>query len=222
MSGPSKKPRKVRADAKLKTLPADAQQRIADWCMDGTLESARSRCASELGVTISLDAVSKFFAWWKTAQDTAARKETLAELFNRADANAKAVGQMLAERGATAAQIAAADHLVFQLQATKAGEEATALDRENFIELEKLRIARESAETKGRHDAAKLATANRRAAQAERALLVQEAKFRRETCELFLKWSADAKAREVLSSGASNAEKIERLGQQMFGEDWNA
>lgn len=45
-------------------------------------------------------------------------------------------------------------------------------------------------------------------------------KFRRETAELFLKWQADQRAREIASSSSTNAEKIERLGELMFGEDW--
>jgi hypothetical protein len=45
-------------------------------------------------------------------------------------------------------------------------------------------------------------------------------KFQRDTCELFLKWFEDKRAKEVLSSSASNSDKIEQLGQLMFGEDW--
>lgn len=45
-------------------------------------------------------------------------------------------------------------------------------------------------------------------------------KFQRETCELFLRWSEDQRAREIAAGSTTNAEKIERLGQLMFGEDW--
>jgi hypothetical protein len=45
-------------------------------------------------------------------------------------------------------------------------------------------------------------------------------KFQRDTCELFLKWFEDKRAKEVLASSASNSDKIEQLGQLMFGEDW--
>ncbi|MDE1907216.1 MAG: hypothetical protein KGH75_12280 [Rhodospirillales bacterium] len=45
-------------------------------------------------------------------------------------------------------------------------------------------------------------------------------KFQRETCELFLKWSADQKAREVAGSNLSYADKIEQLGQTMFPDSW--
>jgi hypothetical protein len=45
-------------------------------------------------------------------------------------------------------------------------------------------------------------------------------KLQRETCELFLKWDADKRAREIASSDVSHAEKIEQLGQLMFPETW--
>ncbi|HWY76868.1 MAG TPA: hypothetical protein VN281_14700 [Verrucomicrobiae bacterium] len=44
--------------------------------------------------------------------------------------------------------------------------------------------------------------------------------FQRETAELFIKWYADKEAAKVASSSMPNAEKLEKLGQIMFGEDW--
>ncbi len=52
-------------------------------------------------------------------------------------------------------------------------------------------------------------------------LSLDRQKFQRETAELFVKWSADAKARDIASSNLSHADKIEQLGQAMFGEDWS-
>ena len=51
---------------------------------------------------------------------------------------------------------------------------------------------------------------------------LDRAKFRRETCELFLKWSEDQRARQIAEGTASNSQKIEALGQLMFGEDWKS
>jgi len=56
--------------------------------------------------------------------------------------------------------------------------------------------------------------------QRDRELGLAEQRFQRETCELFLRWYNDQRASEVASSPASNSEKIERLGQLMFGEEW--
>jgi hypothetical protein len=45
-------------------------------------------------------------------------------------------------------------------------------------------------------------------------------KFRRQTCELFLKWYDDKRAKDIVESRSSNAEKLEQLGQTLFGEEW--
>ena len=44
--------------------------------------------------------------------------------------------------------------------------------------------------------------------------------FQRKSCELFLKWYEEKQAREVIEGRGSNSEKIDKLGQLMFGEDW--
>ena len=47
-------------------------------------------------------------------------------------------------------------------------------------------------------------------------------KFQRLTVKNFLDWYEDKTAREIATSNLSQADKIERLGQAMFGEDWTA
>lgn len=48
-------------------------------------------------------------------------------------------------------------------------------------------------------------------------------RFQRETAELFLKWAADRRAQEIANAGGlGQSEKIEQLGQLMFGDDWSA
>lgn len=56
--------------------------------------------------------------------------------------------------------------------------------------------------------------------QRDRVVTLHEKKFQRDSLKLFLKWAEDKRARDVLESRASNSEKIEQLGQIMFGEDW--
>jgi hypothetical protein len=53
--------------------------------------------------------------------------------------------------------------------------------------------------------------------QRERQLALEEAKFQRQTCELFLKWYDDKKAREIASSGTSTEGKVQLLIPLMFG-----
>lgn len=51
---------------------------------------------------------------------------------------------------------------------------------------------------------------------------LERQKFQRETAEMFLKWHTDQRASEIAASGGlAQSEKIERLGQLMFGEDWD-
>lgn len=45
-------------------------------------------------------------------------------------------------------------------------------------------------------------------------------KFQRDTCDLFIKWSADQRARDIAAAPTSNTDKIEALGKLMFGEEW--
>jgi hypothetical protein len=44
--------------------------------------------------------------------------------------------------------------------------------------------------------------------------------FRRETCELFLEWSQNEKAKAIASSNSTHEEKLKALDQAMFPEDW--
>jgi hypothetical protein len=60
----------------------------------------------------------------------------------------------------------------------------------------------------------------KRLAQKDEEIALAREKFQRETCALFLKWHADQHANELANADTSNAEKIERLGQLMFGETW--
>lgn len=70
--------------------------------------------------------------------------------------------------------------------------------------------------------ALKLATvAEKRAVVAERNADLAQRKFQRDTCELFLKWHSDQRATQIAEGPAtSTTDKIEQLGQLMFGDDW--
>lgn len=63
--------------------------------------------------------------------------------------------------------------------------------------------------------------ADRRTDIAEQALQIQRKKFQRDTCQLFLRWYQDQRAREIADdTRADTADKIEQLGQLIFQEDW--
>ena len=44
-------------------------------------------------------------------------------------------------------------------------------------------------------------------------------RFKRETCELFLKWFEDKRAKEIAAGGLSYSDKLKRLDQLMFPDD---
>jgi hypothetical protein len=45
-------------------------------------------------------------------------------------------------------------------------------------------------------------------------------RYQRDTCALFLKWYADERVKQIASSAAPQDEKVEKLGQTIFGDDW--
>ncbi len=74
---------------------------------------------------------------------------------------------------------------------------------------------------KGDHTAENLRLLRERLAQSAEALELEQQKFRRQTCELFLKWRDDDRARTIADGPGNAADKIEKLGQAMFGDLWN-
>jgi hypothetical protein len=57
-----------------------------------------------------------------------------------------------------------------------------------------------------------------RASIAQEQAKLSRDKFRRETCELFLRWYSDARAREIADSPASNEEKIKAIHGLYFAD----
>lgn len=64
---------------------------------------------------------------------------------------------------------------------------------------------------KGENDSQRLALDRQKAELQAEALELERAKFRRTTCELFLKWYRDQKALSIADSDGSNDEKIQAL-----------
>ncbi len=58
----------------------------------------------------------------------------------------------------------------------------------------------------------------RKLSQRDQELALDREKFQRETCETFLTWYADQRAREIADSDAPNADKIARLRQTYFAD----
>jgi hypothetical protein len=79
------------------------------------------------------------------------------------------------------------------------------------------RIQKSQADAEKARQAGKVVEQNeRRLAQADRKLALDEARFQRTTAELFLKWYEDKRAAEIANSGAKAEVKIENLRLLMF------
>ena len=72
----------------------------------------------------------------------------------------------------------------------------------------------------GDHVAEKLRLTTLRLDQTGALLDLEQKKFQRLTCDLFLKWREDERARNIADGPGTNDEKIDQLGQAMFGELW--
>lgn len=66
----------------------------------------------------------------------------------------------------------------------------------------------------------RLAQNERKLGQRDQVIALEREKFKRLTCELFLKWYNDQRAKDVINAGGDNSAQIERLGQLMFQDDW--
>lgn len=77
-----------------------------------------------------------------------------------------------------------------------------------------------SAMAKAQLERAKLDLRKQEAARQEKSLELEEKRFQRETCKLFLKWAESEEAKKIASGTGSNDEKIQRLGEMMFGDLW--
>lgn len=187
-------PAKIRRDAKLKSLPIPQQARVfAIASESGITRTTLDRIDSELGIRVgSIKTLSEFWHWYQAPQQRIAR-----ELETEGSLAALVVEKMRsAKPGVTPDELFAFGQRMF-------AERAIALqDAEAWVATQGAQRDREKVQLK------------------EQEVRLQEQKFRRETCELFLKWYEERQATSIAASAATHAEKIERLGQLMFGEGW--
>ena len=188
---------KPRSDARLQTLPRERQEAIADYARDHSIRETVA-WLKEDGLDTSRTALSRFLSWWR-----------LQEQFREDEATTEALLEQLRKEGSglSEEQLDELGQRTFSLLAIRREDPDTFVKVRSarskaVLEQEKLKLRREAEKRLGE------------------GLKLQREKFQRETAELYLKWAADKKAREIASSPASNAEKIERLGQLMFGETW--
>lgn len=190
-------------------LPEEQQAALAEWLLGGMpYHRARECVAKEFGVITSLAALSHFYGEVCVPALVTRR----AQAVSTADEVAKAAE---AEPGRfDAATVDAIKQKAFELAISplSAPKDVKALfmllqkARDQEFAARKLEIERTQRDRDQQIKAAELRLA--------------EERFKRETCELFLAWQADERAKEIAAGGASQAEKIEALGQLMFGDTW--
>lgn len=174
----------------LKKLPADKRAEIMSWKDELSLADARARLKERFGISLSSDGrLSEFYSWQF--------RQSLLEGLN---SSTEQFEQWYAKRNPTASRerIREAGIAFFM------NENLTAGDQKGFALFADLSMQEDSGKTKGRQKDEQLALARQ--------------KFARETCELFLKWYADAKARSIAESNASNSEKIRLLRETYFAD----
>lgn len=76
---------------------------------------------------------------------------------------------------------------------------------------------------KGEADAARIDLDRQKADIARQTLALEQAKFKRLTCELFVKWYKDKKVAAIMDDASTDGDqKTEALGRTLFGDLWSA
>lgn len=195
--------KKPRADSKLKTLPEERQAEIFEYAGDHslieTVKWLRDGPSGLAPLVTSKSAVGEFLSWRSLKLQFREDETTTETLLEQLKAE---VPEM------TEAQLDELGQRTFSLLSIRRQ------DLDGFVQVR-------SARAKGELEKAKLQLRERAESRLGEALGLQRQKFQRDTCELFLQWSEDQRAKEIASkAGATNAEKIEALGQLMFGDSW--
>ena len=201
---------KPRCDSKLKNLSEERQEQIYEWCQTpksetcvGGLAFALEQLAAD-GLSVSIRALSEFLPWYhnrlfyEQAVDRSEQQKKRMLDFDPANVErAEAFG----------------DYCFLQ-------EALAARDAETYTKVRSVRLTDQALRGKAQIEKVKLKQADRRATQKDQEISLQTRKFQRDTCRLFVEWSENEQAKAALASGVTNADKIEALGQAMFGEDW--
>lgn len=183
--------RKVRPEARLLNLPEEQQSQLAEWLLSGMpYHAAKTAVAKEFGVTCSLASLSRFYA------------EVCVPVLLRRRSQA----------------VAAADEVAAAAQSTPGRFDAATIDalRQKAFELAVSPLA----SAKDIKSVTMLLLKNGDQELKRQELDLQRAKFRRETAEMFLDYYEDRRAKEVVTSTAPRAQKIEELGKVMFPGLW--
>jgi len=201
---------KPRSDSKLLNLPPADQERIYTWLTEGVGDerSTNQRDVAEqiyldFGIKTSNAALTEF--WRRVVQPRRLRAAAIA---------AEAVAGVAREGHAfEEAAIAQVSQKAFEILAMDRPDPKEVIAFMGLtLEAKKLNLKAQELSARSEFTKVKID-------QKERDMVLERKKFARTTCELFLKWYSDERAKSIVNSTGTNAGKIEQLGQALF-EDW--
>ncbi|CAN5353037.1 hypothetical protein BH09VER1_BH09VER1_28510 [soil metagenome] len=152
---------KPRSDSKLKLLPADRQEQIVEWIntpksetCPGGLRHALEQLGLD-GFKTSIRALSEFWSWWR-----------LQERFSSASERAQQIEELILKKNPDMSpeRVREIGQVLFTLEAVDTQ------DREGYVAMENLSLARQTAETRAELEKQKLALAGRRVSVMEQKL----------------------------------------------------
>lgn len=89
------------------------------------------------------------------------------------------------------------------------------------IDAAQLLLFAQASKDKAEQENAKIALKKHEASRKDEELKLNLKKFQRETCEMFIKWYGDAKARSIVeNTSVGKQQQLELLGKQMYGDLW--
>ena len=179
-------------------MPEERQQAIAEYLRDNSLGKAVDWLRED-GVITSRTALSEFLSWYQLRRQLREDESTTDTIIEELKRELPGISD---------AQIDEFGQKTFSLLSIRRQ------DLEGFVSVR-------SAKAKAEIETAKLQLRRQAEERLQEALKFQKEKWMRESVELFLKWSADERSKQILEQTVSNTEKIEQLGQLHFGKLWD-
>ena len=189
-------PRKRNPLSKLSVLTAEQADAVFEFGESHTLEVACKHLADEYDIEISKDGLSKWLNRERAEREFEQHLQRLTIADKRADSIAKSVGVSQKLTGANIALLSTA------LQTALLAEDKDGIE----------------AASKALSLVVGASTSQQKVTIAADVAALNRDKFEVETCELFLRWSTDQKARDIVESSVPNAEKIAALRKTFFAD----
>jgi len=185
--------KKPRSDSLLGHLPGEQHEMLVDWMMEGLPYAViQQRLKDEFGIIVkSASSLSRFW-------------------------NENASAALLAKRQRA---VALADEVAAEAQKTPGRFDQATIDalKQKAFEL----AVTPGSNPRDVKQLYMLVLKSRDQDLDQANLALQRRRFQRESCELFVKWYEDTRVAEIAGAkGLGSAEKVEQLGQIIFGEDW--